>query len=223
MQIQRYKCDLFFFEYHISANFLIWSTCEIEWIVNLNDDRMKYCEFLIAFLNLSSVRLCFIIKVSWRNCQIAWWWVSFSPSRFICCWDKKDEIDANIRCLIISKYLRWAIVVAMLTTLFSVILILVGMSLDYDACQSVAYTPPFQFGNLILSLGTFMFGFGGHAVFPTIQHDMKNPGHFTYSAILAFCSLFFVLFIVNILFSHNHRIQIAVISNTTQYHSVIVP
>uniref|UniRef100_A0A0M3IMI7 Aa_trans domain-containing protein n=1 Tax=Ascaris lumbricoides TaxID=6252 RepID=A0A0M3IMI7_ASCLU len=81
----------------------------------------------------------------------------------------------------------WAIVVAMLTTLFSVILILVGMSLDYDACQSVAYTPPFQFGNLILSLGTFMFGFGGHAVFPTIQHDMKNPGHFTYSAILAFC------------------------------------
>uniref|UniRef100_A0A914R6U9 Amino acid transporter transmembrane domain-containing protein n=1 Tax=Parascaris equorum TaxID=6256 RepID=A0A914R6U9_PAREQ len=85
------------------------------------------------------------------------------------------------------KRFKWAIVVAMLTTLFSVILILVGMSLDYDACQSVASTPPFQFSNLILSLGTFMFGFGGHAVFPTIQHDMKNPGHFTYSAILAFC------------------------------------
>ncbi|VDK18365.1 unnamed protein product [Anisakis simplex] len=80
----------------------------------------------------------------------------------------------------------WAIVVAMLTTVFSVILIVVGTARDYGSCEPVAYRPPFQWSSLMLSLGTFMFAFGGHAVFPTIQHDMKKPKHFTRSAIVAF-------------------------------------
>ncbi|VDM46092.1 unnamed protein product [Toxocara canis] len=57
----------------------------------------------------------------------------------------------------------WAIVVAMLTTLFSVILILVGTSIDYSICNAASYTPPFHIKSLLLSLGTFMFGYGGHA------------------------------------------------------------
>uniref|UniRef100_A0A0N4ZB95 Aa_trans domain-containing protein n=1 Tax=Parastrongyloides trichosuri TaxID=131310 RepID=A0A0N4ZB95_PARTI len=80
----------------------------------------------------------------------------------------------------------WAIVVAMFTTLFAVILIFGGTIADYNTCTSVAYYPNFDIRNLFLSLGTFMFSFGGHAVFPTIQHDMKKPTLFTKASIAAF-------------------------------------
>ncbi|MFH4980548.1 hypothetical protein AB6A40_007257 [Gnathostoma spinigerum] len=80
----------------------------------------------------------------------------------------------------------WAIVVAMLTTLIAVILIIYGTAMDYSYCAPVVSYPPFSFESLILSLGTFMFGFGGHVVFPSIQHDMRNPQHFTKSSIVAF-------------------------------------
>lgn len=77
---------------------------------------------------------------------------------------------------------------AMLTTLFSVILILTGTIVDFPLCSSHALSQKVDIGTIALSLGTFMFGFGGHAVFPTIQHDMRHPNHFTRSAVLAFCS-----------------------------------
>uniref|UniRef100_A0AAF5DPH9 Aa_trans domain-containing protein n=1 Tax=Strongyloides stercoralis TaxID=6248 RepID=A0AAF5DPH9_STRER len=80
----------------------------------------------------------------------------------------------------------WAIVVAMFTTLFAVILIFSGIISDYKYCTSKANYPQFNIKNLFLSLGTFMFSFGGHAVFPTIQHDMKKPNKFTRSSIVAF-------------------------------------
>lgn len=81
---------------------------------------------------------------------------------------------------------------AMLTTLLSVVLILAGSSLDYGTCTQ-ASTPrkPIQLESIVASLGTFMFGFGGHVVFPSVQHDMKHPKQFTRSAILAFSCLFF--------------------------------
>ncbi|CEF59362.1 Amino acid transporter, transmembrane family-containing protein [Strongyloides ratti] len=80
----------------------------------------------------------------------------------------------------------WAIVVAMFTTLFAVIIIFSGTISDLKTCAPVANYPPFSIKNLFLSLGTFMFSFGGHAVFPTIQHDMKKPNKFTRSSIVAF-------------------------------------
>uniref|UniRef100_A0A0K0EY53 Aa_trans domain-containing protein n=1 Tax=Strongyloides venezuelensis TaxID=75913 RepID=A0A0K0EY53_STRVS len=80
----------------------------------------------------------------------------------------------------------WAIVVAMFTTLFAVILVIGGTIADYNTCTPVSYYPSFSMKNLFLSLGTFMFSFGGHAVFPTIQHDMKKPNKFTRSSIAAF-------------------------------------
>uniref|UniRef100_A0A1I8A1A1 Aa_trans domain-containing protein n=1 Tax=Steinernema glaseri TaxID=37863 RepID=A0A1I8A1A1_9BILA len=80
----------------------------------------------------------------------------------------------------------WAILLAMLTTGCAVVLILIGTANDYGQCAEHARASPFNFDSMILSLGTYMFSFGGHVVFPTIQHDMKKPTHFTRSVILAF-------------------------------------
>ena len=84
---------------------------------------------------------------------------------------------------------QWAVVTAMVTTTVAVILIFVGTYLDNEVCGAVAEIPQFSLGSYILSWGTFMFSFGGHGVFPTIQHDMKDPKRFTNSAIVAFISM----------------------------------
>ncbi|KAF8354128.1 hypothetical protein PRIPAC_95751 [Pristionchus pacificus] len=46
--------------------------------------------------------------------------------------------------------------------------------------------PEFKVTNIFLALGTFLFSYGGHTAFPTIQHDMKTPADFTKSTLLAF-------------------------------------
>lgn len=74
----------------------------------------------------------------------------------------------------------------MLTTVVSSALIIAGTATDYSMCSAHAEGNEVKFKSVVLSLGTFMFGFGGHAVFPTIQHDMRKPRQFTRSAIFAF-------------------------------------
>uniref|UniRef100_A0A7E4UZ94 Aa_trans domain-containing protein n=1 Tax=Panagrellus redivivus TaxID=6233 RepID=A0A7E4UZ94_PANRE len=81
---------------------------------------------------------------------------------------------------------QWAVVTAMVTTTLSVALIFFGTALDHEVCSAARSIPEFNLGSLMLSFGTFMFGFGGHGVFPTIQHDMKQPTQFTRSSVLAF-------------------------------------
>ncbi|VDO28411.1 unnamed protein product [Brugia timori] len=93
----------------------------------------------------------------------------------------------------------WAVVLAMLTTLFSVFLILVGSWLDYGKCGTDQKKPVIRFNDIVASLGTFMFGFGGHIVFPSVQHDMKYPKHFIRSAILAFVAVAVLYLPVSIL------------------------
>lgn len=79
-----------------------------------------------------------------------------------------------------------AVVMAMFTTTLAVVLILFGAGLDYGMCAPEHKTPDFRVTNYFLALGTFIFAYGGHAVFPTVQHDMKKPHEFTKSSILAF-------------------------------------
>jgi solute carrier family 32 (vesicular inhibitory amino acid transporter) len=77
----------------------------------------------------------------------------------------------------------------MLTTTISVVLILVGSALDSPECANFARQPPFRPVNYFLSSGVFFFAFGGHGVFPTIQHDMRQPKFFTRSSIVAFLGI----------------------------------
>ncbi|KAI6213798.1 hypothetical protein M3Y94_00194100 [Aphelenchoides besseyi] len=79
-----------------------------------------------------------------------------------------------------------AVVLAMFTTTLAVTLIIVGASMDYEECRKEKHMPDFHIANYFLALGTLIFSFGGHAAFPTIQHDMRRPDEFTKSTILAF-------------------------------------
>ncbi|KAE9415653.1 hypothetical protein Angca_002669, partial [Angiostrongylus cantonensis] len=81
----------------------------------------------------------------------------------------------------------WGIVVlAMLTTVISVVSIHVGIAIDMSSCFPEVGYPEQTSGTIILSLGIFLFAFSGHFVFPTIQHDMKNPHDFTKSVVAGF-------------------------------------
>lgn len=51
---------------------------------------------------------------------------------------------------------------AMSTTLFAVLLIVLGVVKDSPECQPAAKLPGFQFSQVVMSLGIFMFSFGGH-------------------------------------------------------------
>uniref|UniRef100_A0AC35U4P4 Aa_trans domain-containing protein n=1 Tax=Rhabditophanes sp. KR3021 TaxID=114890 RepID=A0AC35U4P4_9BILA len=109
----------------------------------------------------------------------------------------------------------WAIVVAMFTTLFAVIIIFSGTLIDYETCAPEASFGTFKMTNLFLSLGTFMFSFGGHGVFPTIQHDMKKPYLFTRSAIFAFILVILMYAPVTILgyITYGNSVQNSIISS----------
>ncbi|TMS35475.1 hypothetical protein L596_002871 [Steinernema carpocapsae] len=78
------------------------------------------------------------------------------------------------------------IVIAMLTTALSVLLIVVGITIDRPTCGPIADMPLPTVSSAVLSLGTFLFAFAGHYVFPTIQHDMKRPKDFTKSCVVGF-------------------------------------
>ncbi|VDM92600.1 unnamed protein product [Litomosoides sigmodontis] len=77
-----------------------------------------------------------------------------------------------------------AVLVAMMCTMLAVLLIGLGISIDIDACISEAHYPKASVSGAVVSLGTFLFAFSGHQVFPTIQHDMHRPADFSKSIIL---------------------------------------
>jgi amino acid permease len=94
----------------------------------------------------------------------------------------------------ITRSIRLAVVLAMLTTSLSVLLILLGSLLDLPKCAPNAHHPQFKTSKFFLSIGIF-FAFGGHSVFPSIQHDMRRPRQFTRSSLLAFLSEFVIPYI----------------------------
>ncbi|CAB3404922.1 unnamed protein product [Caenorhabditis bovis] len=81
----------------------------------------------------------------------------------------------------------WIVIVfAMLTTVVAVGSILTGIAFDSAECYAHVAYPVTTGTSTVLSFGIFLFAFSGHYVFPTIQHDMKNPREFTKSVISGF-------------------------------------
>ncbi|VDK84805.1 unnamed protein product [Litomosoides sigmodontis] len=79
----------------------------------------------------------------------------------------------------------FAVALSLFCTVAAVVLILIGVALDHSSCKpSALYKPPTL--HSLYSLGTFVFAYSGHHVFPTIQHDMREPKEFTKSILLGF-------------------------------------
>ncbi|KAL3995665.1 Transmembrane amino acid transporter family protein [Acanthocheilonema viteae] len=80
----------------------------------------------------------------------------------------------------------WLVVaVSLFCTIAAVVLILIGVTLDYSSCKSSAVYKSASFHSFY-SLGTFVFAYSGHHVFPTIQHDMREPKEFSKSILFGF-------------------------------------
>uniref|UniRef100_A0A914UTC2 Amino acid transporter transmembrane domain-containing protein n=1 Tax=Plectus sambesii TaxID=2011161 RepID=A0A914UTC2_9BILA len=79
-----------------------------------------------------------------------------------------------------------AVVCAMIMTSVAVTLLIVGIGKDGAKYEATSVKPPLKFREFFLAFGTIMFSYGGHAAFPTIQHDMKRPAEFTKAVILAY-------------------------------------
>lgn len=75
----------------------------------------------------------------------------------------------------------------MLSTLIAVVLICYGAWKDKE-CYENQNKFTFDIEKLFNHLGIFLFSFGGHSTFPTIQVDMKKPDDFNKSSIFAFIS-----------------------------------
>uniref|UniRef100_A0A0N4ZIT5 Aa_trans domain-containing protein n=1 Tax=Parastrongyloides trichosuri TaxID=131310 RepID=A0A0N4ZIT5_PARTI len=93
----------------------------------------------------------------------------------------------------------WAVIGAMITTTIAVILIITGSIQDYHTCHKFNNYPPVSYSKFFMTFGTVMFAYGGHGAFPTIQHDMKKPYHFTRSVLLAFLIIASMYFPVSIM------------------------
>ncbi|KAL3994804.1 Transmembrane amino acid transporter family protein [Acanthocheilonema viteae] len=79
----------------------------------------------------------------------------------------------------------WVIVIAVVCTVITIVMIFVGISLDFNDCYYEAQYSDISI-NAILGLGIFLFAFNGHQVFPTVQNDMHNPADFKKSVLVGF-------------------------------------
>ncbi|CAI4221793.1 unnamed protein product [Auanema sp. JU1783] len=77
-------------------------------------------------------------------------------------------------------------------------IIVVGSFHDSPACSSHAEHESFNLKNMLLGYGTIVFAYGGHAAFPTIQHDMIKPFRFNRSMIFSYAILTVVYLLVGI-------------------------
>ncbi|KAK6060436.1 hypothetical protein COOONC_01902 [Cooperia oncophora] len=63
---------------------------------------------------------------------------------------------------------------------------LIGTSIDIPTCFQAASYTTVTAKQFTLGFGTIVFAYGGHPVFPTIQHDMVKPRHFSKAVILSY-------------------------------------
>ncbi|KAI6212783.1 Transmembrane amino acid transporter protein [Aphelenchoides besseyi] len=84
----------------------------------------------------------------------------------------------------------WPVIIfGMACTGLAICFFIAGATIDYPSCYPNARPAKFQPVAVFSSIGTIIFSFGGHSIFPTIQHDMTKPHKFYKSAILAFSAV----------------------------------
>lgn len=80
---------------------------------------------------------------------------------------------------------------ALLTITTAIVLIMIDTSKDFiEADGKPAPTTPPTVSSVSLAFGTFIFAFGGTAVFPNYQNDMKNKSKFPKAVIIGYISKF---------------------------------
>ncbi|CAD5217486.1 unnamed protein product [Bursaphelenchus xylophilus] len=109
----------------------------------------------------------------------------------------------------------WAIILGMVCTLLAVLFSLGGVVNDIGLCQDSLTLPAFDVTDACTHLGSILFAYGGHACFPTIQNDMKEPFKFKYSSILAYTFISILYFPLSIManLAYNENLGPSVINN----------
>uniref|UniRef100_A0A0M3I3C0 Aa_trans domain-containing protein n=1 Tax=Ascaris lumbricoides TaxID=6252 RepID=A0A0M3I3C0_ASCLU len=64
-------------------------------------------------------------------------------------------------------------------------LLVLGAVLDTSTCYDGASYPSPTAEDIFMAFCMVMFAYGGHAAFPTIQHDMRKPFRFHRAVIVA--------------------------------------
>lgn len=104
----------------------------------------------------------------------------------------------------------WPIAVGAIgATGLAIIFIMVGTLFDMPQCQNKVHYPTATFGGIVSAYCTIVFAYGGHATFPTIQHDMKQPNKFPLAVLFAFFALFVLYFPMPVLayFVYGHTVH----------------
>ncbi|GMS82501.1 hypothetical protein PENTCL1PPCAC_30313, partial [Pristionchus entomophagus] len=146
-------------------------------------------KFTSLLINVTLFGICVVYLLLSAN--IAHYFVDNflpDPFRISYCW----TIVVLAVMLLPFTYLKspadfWPVIVlAMVTTTLAVIAIVTGVLRDAPVCKPAAHFPPVETNKVIISIGTFLFAFSGHFVFPSIQHDMREPKKFSWSVSLGF-------------------------------------
>lgn len=157
---------VFYFQYY----FLVYFRLAVSFCINTTQFGIA-----VVYLLLSAKTIHDLVLM-WTGAEISYCYVVLIvAAAFLPCTFLKSPQDF------------WAaVVVGMFTSAFSAILIVTGGFLDMEVCTSHREFPEFRITNYFLALGTYLFSYCGHAAFPTIQHDMKQPRDFDKSVVTAF-------------------------------------
>lgn len=74
-----------------------------------------------------------------------------------------------------------------LTSVIATVVIITSASIDFGAFDHV--DQPVDFWKFFAAIGLIGYSFAGQSVFPTLQHDMKDPTKFSKSVLLGYASI----------------------------------
>lgn len=88
----------------------------------------------------------------------------------------------------------WPVAIAaMAATSIACFLLFIQILTEIDDYPDTKHTSP-SFISFFVAFGTIIFAFGGHAAFPTIQHDMRDPKLFPKSISIAYSIIVLMYF-----------------------------